>query len=241
MITGYKSALVQFTAHTWTLSIEVYLFIVWLLAFKVLKTVRLRQFFNVVSIVCAVAWRTITTVVIDDPMVTSLCPVAHMDAFAIGSLMTLSEKEQSKKVKKLNWIYGLCGLGIVVGALGITAHLNGISLGEAYNLYKSSGNYLNSGLTCNVYLGFSLLAVGLMQFSKLFRARGKLSHLLVKLGDITYSTYLIHYPVNVVLRVVCKNVWIVFSLTIITAIVCSVIIEKKMDYYQKSRRSSKLI
>lgn len=240
MITGYKSALVQFTAHTWTLSIEVYLFIVWLLAFKLLKTVRLRQFFNVVSILCAVAWRTITTVIIGNPMITSLCPVAHMDAFAIGSLMALSEKEQSKKAKQLNWIYGLCGLGIVAGSVGITAYLNGISLSGAYNLYKYSDNYLNSALTCNVYLGFSLLTVGLVQLSKLFRTGGKFSRILVKLGDITYSAYLIHYPVNVVLRVVCKHVWIVFFLTICTAIVCAVVIERKMDYFYKNRRSSKL-
>ena len=240
MITGYKSALVQFTAHTWTLSIEVYLFVVWLLAFKLLKTVRLRLFFNVASIVCGIAWRIITTVAIGDPMITSLCPVAHMDAFAIGSLMTLSEKEQSKKVKRLNWIYGLCGIGVIVGSVVITAYLNGISLDGAYNLYKSSDNYLNSALTCNVYLGFSLLTVGLVQFSKIFKTEGKFCNILVKLGDITYSTYLIHYPINVVLKVVCKNVWIVFFLTISMTIVCAVIIERTIDYFYKNRRSSKL-
>ena len=110
MITGYKSALVPFTAHTWTLSIEVYLFAVWLLAFKLLQTVHLRQFFNVVSIVCAVAWRTITTVTFGDTMITSPYPVAYIDAFAIGELTTLLEKEQSKRVKHLNGIYGLLGL-----------------------------------------------------------------------------------------------------------------------------------
>lgn len=132
MITGYKSALVQFTAHTWMLSIEVYLFVVWLLAFKLFKTARSKKIFNVGCIVCAIAWRTVITVTIGDPMITLLCPVAHMDAFAIGSLMALSEKGQSKNLKQLNWIYGLCGLGIVVGSVGITAYLNGISFGEAY-------------------------------------------------------------------------------------------------------------
>lgn len=235
MFTGYKSALVRFTAHTWTLSIEVYLFVVWLLAFKLLKTVYSRQIFNAASIVGAVAWRTITVVAIGDPMITSLCPVAHMDAFGIGSLMALSEKEQSKKGGPLNWILGLCGLGIVAGSVGTTAYLNGISLGAAYNLYNSSDNYLNSVLTCNVYLGFSLLAVKLVQVSKLFRVEGKLSHLLIALGDITYSTYLIHYPVNVVLKVVCKNVWIVFFLTISVSIVCTVIIKKMMIYINENR------
>lgn len=240
MITGYKSALVQFTAHTWTLSIEVYLFVVWLLAFKLFKTARSKKIFNVGCIVCAIAWRTVITVTIGDPMITSLCPVAHMDAFAIGTLMALSEKGQSKNLKQLNWIYALCGLGIVVGSVGITAYLNGISFGGAYKLYQSSDNYLNSALTCNVYLGFSLLAVGLIQFAKLFRAEGKLSHLLVELGGITYSAYLIHYPVNVVLRVVCKNEWIVFFLTMCAAIVCAVIIEGTMNFIYKNRRSIKL-
>lgn len=118
--------------------------------------------------------------------------------------------------------------------------MNGISLSGAYNLYKSSDNYLNSALTCNVYLGFSLLTVRLIQFSKSFRAKGKLSHLLVELGDITYSAYLVHYPVNIVLRVVCKNVWIVFFLTISASIVCAVIIEKMNYFYKNQNRSSKL-
>ena len=84
------------------------------------------------------------------------------------------------------------------------------------------------------------MAVGLIQFAKLFRAEGKLSHLLVELGGITYSAYLIHYPVNVVLRVVCKNEWIVFFLTMCSAIACAVIIEGTMDFIYKNRRSIKL-
>ncbi len=240
MVTGYKSALVQLTAHTWTLSIEVYLFVVWLLVFKLLKTVRARKVFNVVSVVCAVTYRTITTVEIGDPMITSLCPVAHMDAFAIGSFIALLEKEQNKKIKQLNWVFTLLGLGIVVVSVGITSYLNGVSLAGAYNLYKSSANYLNSALTCNVYLGFSLFTVGVIQFSKLFRAEGRFSHLLMKLGGFTYSMYLIHYPVNIVLRIVFENEWIVFLLTISATIVCAVIIEKMIVNINKNRQSFKL-
>ncbi len=226
MITGYKSELVQFTAHTWTLSIEVYLFIIWLLAFKLMKTDRSRLLFNYVTLVCAVVWRTVTTVTIGDPMITSLCPIAHMDAFAIGSLMALSEKEQSKKMKKFSWIVGLCGICVIVGSVGITAYLNRISFSGAYSLYKSSGNYLNHALTCNVYLGFSLLTVGFVQFSKLFNAEGTIARIFVSLGNLTYSAYLIHYPITVVLKVIFDNRWIVFGATTIITVLCSIIIEK---------------
>lgn len=33
MGTGYQSDMVVFTGHTWTLSIEVYLFLIWVIAF----------------------------------------------------------------------------------------------------------------------------------------------------------------------------------------------------------------
>ncbi len=239
MINGYKSALVQLTAHTWTLSIDVYLFCVWLVAFKLIKTHRARQIFNVVCIVCAGVWRTITTEVIDDPMITSLCPVAHMDAFAIGSTMALSEKVQSKKSGIFNWILGVCGLCIIFGSIMVTSYLNEISFSGAYSLYNSSDNYLNNILTCNVYLGFSLLGVGLIHISKLFRTECKNMYLLERLGSITYSAYLIHYPVNVILRINCKSVWVVFILTLCVSITCAAIIEKILVCINEHNQGSK--
>ncbi len=229
MITGYQSPLIPFTAHTWTLSIEVYLFVVWLFAFKFLKTNRSRLIFNLVSILCAVAWRILTTILIGDPMITSLCPIAHMDAFALGSLMSLFEAGKEKVTRPLSLTLGVCGLAIIVCSICITAYLNKISFGGAYTLYKSSENYLNNALTCNVYLGFSLLTVGLVQFSKLFKADGKLAKGFVVLGNYTYTGYLLHYPIMVLLKLSFDNRWIVFVGTTILTVLCSIVIEKMFD------------
>lgn len=172
-----------------------------------------RLIYYLVSIFCAVAWRILTMMLIGDPMVTSLYPIDHMDAFVVGSLLSLSEAGKEKDTRFLNWTLVICGLGIIVSSICITAYLNEISFDGAYILYKSSENYLNNVLTCNVYLGFSLLTVGLLQFSKLFKADGKLAKGFVVLGNYTYTGYLVHYPIIVLLKRYVDNRWIVFVVT----------------------------
>lgn len=226
MITGYRSDLSVFTAHTWTLSIEFWLFLVWLVAFRFAKSDKARVFFNIISIVCAIAWRMVAVVWIQDVMITSLCPIAHMDAFALGSLMALYEKN---KTKQNPWVFigaGVLGIFIIFGSIFATACLNEIGFLQAYALYSTSKNYLNSLLTCNIYLGLSLFAIGLLWVSKQFEIKGKIVQSIIICGNVSYSAYLIHYPINVVLERVCQNEWLVFLVTTVVTLVCSIVIEK---------------
>lgn len=54
MVTGYVSDLVPLTGHTWTLSIEVCLFLIWLIAFKVIKDTKKRCLFNCLALFGAI-------------------------------------------------------------------------------------------------------------------------------------------------------------------------------------------
>ena len=102
MFSGYSSPLQLATAHTWTLAIEVWLFLLWLVAFKLLKCMKMRNMWNYILIVCAILYRTVATMGGADIYQISLMPLAHADAFAIGSLMALrAAPKEEKSVRRI--------------------------------------------------------------------------------------------------------------------------------------------
>lgn len=229
MINGYNSDMAVLTAHTWTLSIEVYLFIIWLIAFRCLRSRNQRLRFNFIVAIVAIAWRVVTVIWIADPMITSLCPIAHMDAFALGSLLALYENDGAfPKRKAVQYSFLFAGLAIIVFCISYTALSNSCSLANAYRLYKTSASYLNNPYTCNVYLGFSLITAGLVLATKGISV-SKVFTPFVMIGNVSYSAYLIHYPVNVLLLRVTDNRWIVFVITIVLSVVAALIIEQLLS------------
>ena len=229
MINGYNSDFAVFTAHTWTLSIEVYLFVIWLVAYKFLPTSKQRKLFNCVAAIIAIMYRVITVIWITDPMITSLCPIAHMDAFALGSLLAYLETEEEKNIRKrIKNLSLILGLVVILFSIGCTALSNGCTFIDAYRLYKTSSSYLTNPLTCNVYLGLSLITVGLILAVKDISVHKMLAPLVI-IGNVSYSAYLIHYPVNVLLLKVLDNRWIVFGMTFIFSVIVAWIVEKMIN------------
>lgn len=225
MITGYQSDMVVFTGHTWTLSIEVYLFFVWLIAFKIIRDVRSRRIFNYFSICVAILYRIITVVCIGDVMITSLCPLAHMDAFAIGSLLAMKDEDRHEK-KVYSYCIAGCGVLLVFTSIIMTARLNDIDFIQSYCLYKTSKGYLDHPFTCNVYLGFSMLSVGLIRFAKGTIKRNLFTKIMILCGNMTYIAYLLHYPITVVLKRINCNEWISFAITMVVSLIGANILEK---------------
>lgn len=107
MITGYKSAMQPMTAHTWTLSIEVWGGLIWLLLLKWLSR---NCFKNAMYgfLLLGIIYRVATIVCGADVWVVSLCPLAHFDAFACGSLLAIGIREKKADLKVT--ILGLLGL-----------------------------------------------------------------------------------------------------------------------------------
>lgn len=162
---------------------------------------------------------------VEDAMITSLCPLAHMDAFAIGSLLALSEEA---KIKQHQMFETVVGMLIIFLSLCITANLNNTSLLYAYNMYKTSEAYLNNPFTCNVYLGFSLVSVGLISLAKKEIKESKFTKIIVLCGSLTYAAYLFHYPITYVFRRVDYNKEIALFVTVIVSMLGANIIEKIM-------------
>ena len=241
MKTGYKSDLVRFTAHTWTLSIEIWCFLLYVFAFKLCKNNTSKIILNVVAIFCAVLWRTVLTLTIADEIFISVCPLAHIDAFAIGSLLALLEAREFSEKKK-NIILGttlLAGIAIIVSCIFVTANIKEISFIEAFNSYRSSKNYFNHAFTSNLYIGFSLMGVGLLYFFKKGRFDSLLWKPLVVCGNISYSAYLIHYPICRILFKFISNSWVVFICTLGLTLVIAFLLEWVLTCFKKFMKHKK--
>lgn len=202
MITGYKSAMQPMTAHTWTLSIEVWDGLVWLLLLKCLSKERFKGLMYVMVMV-GISYRIISVIAGADAWVVSLCPLAHFDAFACGSLLAVGVKEDNIDSKV--GILSIAGATGLLCCIGYISRLNDVSLISAYQLLSTSNNYLNNWFTANIYLFISLLTTGLVGLLYIHDTNGLkekslIRKLFVKLGDNSYALYLFHWPILVVMK-----------------------------------------
>lgn len=245
MITNYKSDMVNLTAHTWTLPIEIMLFLILIVAFQIFNTKFQRKSFCFFMILAAISWRIGTSCIIGNPMLTSLCPIAHMDAFGIGVLLAIYNCEKSRNKNSqslLGFILMLSGVIMTCFCIKTTSQIFNISFFEAYKSYRTSGNYLNNWFTCNLYLFIDIFSVGLLMMimdKKDFVNRPL--HLLSKIGDISYEGYLIHYPILIVLSHVLKNEFLLFVITLIVTLGLSWILSNCLQYIGKVKNDNTVI
>lgn len=224
MLTGYTSDLVSYTGHTWTLAIEIWMFVIWMIAFKLIRSKNGRMAFCVCMMAAAIVYRVISIEAIGDNYVTSLFPIAHADAFAAGSLMAIASGRNRKK----NIVYSvfiMAGIVFLIGCFIYTARVNNVSVTEGYALYKSSKYYLTNAFTGNVYLAITLISMGLLYFS--FKIPDvRMLKPLVALGNLSYTGYLVHWLVRVVLIHFMSNPWVLFFAVLIVTIISSLVIDK---------------
>lgn len=222
--TGYTSALQPMTAHTWTLSIEIWtgLFIMILLYYMNKKQFKnfiyvmlvIGIFFRIVSITCGMS-----------ALMISLCPLAHFDAFACGSILAIRFKQNKLDEKVVLSLLTISLLGIV-GVISYIAHLNNLSFVNAYRLLNSSENYLNNVWTGNIYLFLSLLTasvIDLLIYIDQNRKKkiGIIEKYLILLGNNSYVLYLFHWPVRVVFKMFIKHWSLLFGLTLLTSVIAT--------------------
>ena len=235
MITGYKSSMQPMTAHTWTLSIEVWGGLTWLLLLKWLSKDQFRKTMYAMLVV-GITYRVVTVLIGADVWIISLCPLAHFDAFACGSLLAIGIKED-----KVDWkigTLGILGLGGIVGCITWIAHTNGINWVAAYQLLSSSKNYLNNWFTGNIYLFISLLTtfmVGLLYLHDEQKSSGvgTIGRAFVRLGDYSYVLYLFHWPILVVLKRLVHHWGVLLPLTFIISIGAALIFNMLYAQMQK--------
>lgn len=242
MVTGYQSAMQPMTAHTWTLSIEIWDGLVWLLLLKCLSKNRFKNAMFGFLIV-GILYRVVTIICGADVWVVSLCPIAHFDAFACGSLLAIAIKEE--KVDGRISIPGFVGIAGITGCIAWMSNSNNIGFVGAYQLLSSSKNYLNNWFTGNIYLFISLLTTGLVGLlyihdEKKLRKAGKVEQAFVRLGDNSYTLYLFHWPVFAVLKRLVHHRGAIVLLTFIVSVVAAMIFNWFYAILQKRHLGGKI-
>ncbi len=223
IVTGYSSSMQLMTAHTWTLSIEIWLGFLWLVFLKTFSGKNLKRCVLLMGLL-GIIYRIATILVGYNVYVISLCPLAHMDAFALGTLVAIKTKEFDKepncRLREFSWVLVILGLAGIMLTIGMLSYHNGISFLEGYQLLSSSVNYLNHIITGNIYLYLSSLSAGIIGILYMYDSIG-ITHnnwfykVFEWIGNKSYALYLFHWP----FVVVCKAL---FGRWYISFIVCGV-------------------
>lgn len=227
IITEYISPMQPMTAHTWTLSIEVWCGLILMIVLKYTPREKLVQV--LAGIMCfSVVFRIITIISGSGIYTISLSPIAHLDAFAIGAVLAvlMSKKDDAKleMMAKGSIILGL--LGILLSII-ILAKTNNVNFIEGYTLLRFSKNYLDNAITGNIYLYISLLSVGVLYLlivydSKRIKSESE-NNLMVWLGNKSYELYLFHWPILVVVDHFVNSWIFVFTGTLFVTVIAALI------------------
>lgn len=181
-------------------------------------------------LVLGISYRTITIILGLNNWIVSLCPLAHFDALALGSLLAIKVRE-GKKISRRTFIYSIVGgsVGIFVCIIIIAAN-NQVGIVQAYQLLSSSKNYLDNWFTGNIYFFISLLSTGIISILLVYDnnkdKNGIMKKSLVFLGDNSYCLYLFHWPILSVIRKI-SDIWSVTLLAVLGLTIIATVIYAK--------------
>lgn len=203
--------------HTWYITLDVYLFILAVLVFKITPP-RKWKFISYIGIILSIAWRVACNLIFDNNMISYTIPLGQLDSYCLGSILALNwiEGKTNKFYQHFDILIGLLG---VLGCLGYVGHTNGIGFIESYQYFGNSFNYTGSPLLVNIYFFAGLLSVGLLRLClKLKNCNLLTQKWIITLGNWSYELYLFHYPIVWVFRSLIKNPWLLISITFLLTV-----------------------
>lgn len=219
--TGYNSPMQFFTAHTWTLSIEMFCFIIYIFIYRFTKD--RFKFALVGMLIIAFVWRIFAAMAFNNEYVVSLVPFSHIDAFAMGGLLALEENKFSKKK-----IVSRSLVSLIVGFFGIIAIMFVMSnihdtdgLNSTYKLFASGVNYCLNWFTANIYFFISLISVGVVALC-ITLPKCKL-YWLAKFGKHTYELYILHWPIRGIVYLLVEQKVLAYFLGLLSTFVVTYI------------------
>lgn len=180
-------------------------------------------------LVLGISYRTITIILGLNNWIIALCPLAHCDALALGSLLAIKVRE-GKKISRRTFIYSIvCGVGIFICIIIIAAN-NQVGFVQAYQLLSSSKNYLDNWFTGNIYFLTPLLSTGIISILLVYdnnkNKNGIIKKSLVFLGDNSYCLYLFHWPILLVIKKM-SDIWPVTLLAVLCLTIIATVIYVK--------------
>lgn len=221
---GAGYSLDGFLGHFWYISLDVWLFLIWLLVLHYVKKRYLRTAFTA-TLIIGLVWRTMFVLLMPEkPEISYVIPIGQLDSWSIGGLVALNLKEKGNSTK-LVWSEISIGLIGILLLIAYNAYVHDVSLLDGYLSYKSAKGYMANPLTGNIHLFIAILSAGLLRLC----ISGKLQNSvlssapLVALGGMTYELYCFHYPVKVVVKHLVHNQWLFLLLALLATYLTSLI------------------
>ena len=217
---GYANA-TPMTGHLWYITLDIYLFVVWIIAMRFIPRSKLFLFFCS-CIVLAVLWRTVCVLSGASIMLSYMIPVGVIDSFALGGLIALGYSD-SYSVRNtypyLCLLIGVFGIGL---CLLVSAYVNNLTLTDAFLSYSTSKGYSGNIFTVNVFLFVSLVGAGLILLClKAPRMTFLSNKIMVEVGGMTYLLYLVHFPILIITSHILNEWYLIalmtFFMSLITA------------------------
>lgn len=228
---GWDTPLSGILGHTWYITLDVYLFLLWILVIKYFPKKCLR-FASYIGIIIAVSWRVVCNLISDDRTLSYTIPFGQLDSYCIGAFIALHSKESeaNKRYIIIDCLVGLLGLIFCMIYAGVTYNLG---LLQSYQLFANSSNYTHNPILVNIYLFVGVLSAGLLRLCLSVKKDSFLcKQWIVTLGNWSYELYLFHYPFIWMVGRHIDNRWLVATislpLTLISAFLWHKIAEERL-------------
>lgn len=210
---GWNTPLSGILGHTWYITLDVYLFMLWVLVLKTVPKVKW-TFVSYIGVLFAYVWRICSNIIFEDRTISYTIPFGLMDSYCMGSLLALNiiNGKKDKKYSLLDVSIGVLGILLCFAIVGYKKDL---SILESYQFFGNAANYTGNPILVNIYFFVGLLSVGLLRICLNASSNSLLSKSwIVTLGNWSYELYLFHYPIICCLGRFMENKW----LLIVTAL-----------------------
>ena len=219
---GWDTPLSGVLGHTWYITLDVYLFILWVLTLKVIRKDKW-ILASYIGVFVAIIWRVACNLLSEDRTLSYTIPIGQLDSYCIGSIVALNiiNGNTSRKYANFDVALGLVG---IVSCIGLAGYQNDLSAIESYQFFANSSNYTHDPILVNLSLFVGILSAGFLRLCLASDGKSFLSkRWMVTLGNWSYELYLFHYPFLWALHYVGLNkvlsTCIALPLTILSAFI----------------------
>ena len=213
--------------HFWYISLDVWLFLVWVIVMRLVPRKHLRTAF-IISLLIGIIWRTLFIIYVPENIsIAYMIPIGMMDCWALGGLVALNVNEKGAN-KNVMWMEIAIGLLGIVAITMYNAHLQDIDFGEAYQLFRRPSGYMLNPITGNIHFFIAFLFAGVLRYCiDTNRKHPVLAAApLVALGGMTYELYCFHYPVRYAVKHFIHNDVLMVIVALIATYVVTVLWNK---------------